>query len=97
MTATLFEKYEIHRKRYKPGTIWKDKGRHRVKELRVLSKIDVARSQVMDLDIWGHPVDPPDPSKNVVFVITKSLDINCVGKFIRWSKSYMEDNYEPVQ
>lgn len=100
MTATLFEKYEIHRRMYKPGTIWKDKGGHTVKELRILSSYDVALSQVTDLEFWEDPFDSTDKSKTVVFVITKSQDNRgrlSVGKFVRWSKSYMEDCYVPVQ
>jgi hypothetical protein len=100
MTATLFEKYEIHRKMYKPGTIWKDKGKHIVKELRVLSDIDVTQSQVTDLGFWGHSLNPTDQSKSVVFVVTKSQDRRgrlSEGKFVRWSKSYMEDCYDPVR
>jgi hypothetical protein len=94
MTASLFEKYEIRRKKYKPGTIWLEKCKvHTVKKLIILSNGEVQPDKVYKL------YTDNDLKNNVTFKVLESshrdndLDVN---KIVSWSKDYMENNYEPL-
>lgn len=82
MTATLFNLYETNRKKYRPGAKWRDR-----RGIRVIEELEVIRVEKTRYD------------DNVHFLITKSMysqDYYEVGEEYNWSKSYMEDYYEPI-
>jgi hypothetical protein len=83
MALSLFEKYETQRKKYRPGARWRDRtGMCIVQELEIF-KVEKTRYD-----------------DNVHFLITKSTDYPRdwygVGQERSWTKSYMEDYYEPI-
>jgi len=94
MTTSLFEKYEIRRKKYKPGSIWVEKGKfHTVKKLIILSNEEVQPDEVYKLYTDNNP------KNNVIFKVLESsgrtTDL-AANKIVSWSKDYMENNYEPL-
>lgn len=94
MTTSLFEKYEIRRKKYKPGSIWVEKGKfHTVRKLIILSDEEVKTRRIFRIYI------DPMPENNVTFKVLET-SIRCndldVNKIVSWSKDYMENNYEPL-
>jgi hypothetical protein len=91
----LFEKYEEYRLRFKPGTIWRDKGSHMVKELEIVSNDN--------LKIRPYHMSTAHDLTNgnrVTFRIIRSAysSENTLGKgnYASWDKKYMEHNYEPI-
>lgn len=91
----LFEKYEKNRSRFKPGTIWRDKGSHMVKELVIVSDINPTTRPY-------HMVTDYDSTNGnrVFFRVIRSQynskDNLGLGRYVSWDKKYMEDCYEPV-
>jgi len=99
MTTSLFEKYEIRRKKYKPGTIWLEKRKvHTVKKLIILSNEEVQPDEVYKLYTDNNP------KNNVIFKVLESSVLESSGRntdlaanrIVSWSKFYMEDDYEPL-
>ncbi len=96
MTTSLFEKYEIRRKKYKPGSIWVEKRKvHTVKKLIILSNEEVQPDEVYKLYTDNNP------KNNVTFKVLESsartdTEDLATNKIASWSKFYMEENYEPL-
>lgn len=92
--TTLFEKYELQRTRYNPGVYWRDtpRGCHTVKELVIVPESQVKGKFVRKLFTSSVP------SNNVIFIVTTSVSSSDEdlgpGKYVSWSKEYMEKNYE---
>lgn len=92
--TTLFEKYELRRNKYNPGVYWRDTplGYHTIKELVTVSESQVKGKSVRKLFTSGNP------SNNVTFMVTASSHTPHEelgpGKYVSWSKEYMEKNYE---
>jgi len=91
-THSFFQQYEQHRKRYKPGTIWKDKmNYHLVKEIQIVSLSEIDEESSIYYLYQGQ--------KNVFFKILKVSRYNNEseldkGKIASWSTEYMNQNYE---
>lgn len=90
MTATLFEKYETRRKRFTPGSIWIDKGAHSIKELQIVTVLDIPKTKNVYRMFCGK--------YNVYFKITKSVEGSgsrySPGEYGCWNEEYMEYNYK---
>lgn len=92
--TTLFEKYELRRTRYNPGVYWRDTplGYHTIKELVTVSESQVKGKFVRKLFTSSIP------SNNVTFMVTVSSSSSKEnlgpGRYVSWSKEYMEKNYE---
>jgi len=91
MTLSLFQKYELRKAKFKPGSIWRDKGNHTIKELMIVS----------NLESDEYVYEMYKGTSNITFRILDSLMGNAgavvsIGKLISWSTEYMERNYEVV-
>jgi hypothetical protein len=89
MTTSFFQQYEQRRKRYKPGAIWVDKGRHIVKKLQIIDRSKLSPEiKVEELYQTGVTIS---------FRVLEArhgdsrLSPGVIGD---WSKVYMENNYE---
>lgn len=96
MTLTLFEKYEIRRKKYFPGTRWKTKsGTTTIIELVILPR-DTPNIQVYSA--WDEIDDSEE--RLIKFRIVKSearlAHYLTSGNSLSWSEQYMEAYYEPI-
>jgi hypothetical protein len=91
--TTLFEKYELQRKRYSPGMYWRTENFNVIKELVIVPIPKVKVRNFMSLYC------SPNWSDNVMVMVTISIeppDLNLgPGNYIYWSKEYMEYNYKP--
>jgi hypothetical protein len=89
MSLTFFQQYEQRRKRYEPGTIWVDKGRHTVQKL-----------QIIDRSKLSPEIKVEELYQTGVTISFRVLEVRYEGSRLSsgvigdWSKDYMEDNYE---
>lgn len=97
MTATLFEQYEIHRKLFKPGNIWKAKGNYAVKELIIATQEEIVANKS---DIYNYEDNRTRVCKDKSLVVFEILETNrslrglVKGAFASWPKEYMFEFYE---
>lgn len=94
MTATLFEKYEANRLRYKPGTKWKDVGHCIIKELQIVSHEEVSTYSPVIETYFQHY-----DGNLVYFRVLKIASIDdafYVGQIVAWPTEYMESRYEVI-
>lgn len=90
-TLSLFQKYELRKAKFKPGTIWRDKGSHTVKELMIVSSLGLNESVYQMLQ----------GESNITFRILDSVlgyggGFLSIGRLVSWTPEYMEQNYELV-
>ena len=91
MTLSLFQKYELRKAKFKPGSIWRDKWSHTIKELMIVSSLGLNES-VYQM-IQGE--------SQITFRVLDSVfghggGILSIGKLVSWTPTYMEQNYELV-
>jgi hypothetical protein len=92
MTLSLFQKYELRKTRFAPGSVWRAKGGHTVRKLQIVdpSEIDRARRVYRIMQ----------EERNVMFRILKSEVGDYVplgrGELASWGEVYMEEHYEVV-
>jgi hypothetical protein len=90
MTLTYFQQYEQRRKRYKPGAIWVDKGRHTVRKLQIIDKSKLSPEiKILEIYQWGV---------TITFLVLETLWSDSrlsAGTIANWSRAYMEENYCP--
>ena len=90
MNSTLFEQYEAQRNRYKPGTIWKDKGSCLIKRLVLIER----PSSLMGI-CHMHGTTREDLLFFEVLSSDAVRDEDLFpGKIVSWAKPYMELQYE---
>ena len=90
-TLSLFQKYELRKAKFKPGSVWRDKGSHTIKELMIVSS----------LGLNEYMYEMYQGESNITFRILDSLHgrngaVLSIGKLASWSTEYMEKNYEVV-
>jgi hypothetical protein len=99
MTLSLFQKYELRKTRFTPGTVWRAKARYTVKELEILPK------DTPNVAVYNDADEMDTSGKNLVpFLITDSDTDDSWGvesrlnrgRKLSWSERYMEQNYEVV-
>ena len=91
MTLSLFQKYELRKARFNPGSIWRDKGGHTIKELMIVSNLGLNESVY----------DMYQGESNITFRVLDSVfghggGVMSIGKLVSWTPKYMEQNYELV-
>lgn len=92
----LFEKYELHKKKFSPGVIWEANGEYTVKRIQIISNDD---------EVYRYKgFDEPDEEKKtpaVSFVILDTASNRQTrhlfkGNRVSWSRAYMERLYTPI-
>ena len=93
-----FELYERRKIGYKPGTKWKDKGGHLVKEVEILSQEE---ADSLGNSVYVYRDGDYDTAKPPL-VTFKILRSGAWGRLlgddqiVAWSKQYMDDFYKPI-
>jgi hypothetical protein len=100
MTLSLFQKYELRKVRFNPGSIWRAKAGYTVQELEILPK------DTPDVVVYDDADEMDFSGKNLVpFLIIESSSSHPSwggvsrlnrGRKLSWSERYMEQNYELV-
>jgi hypothetical protein len=93
MTLSLFQKYELRKNRYKPGTVWIDKeSYHTVRILQILALYEYEGVSDVFRLYQGE--------SNLFFRVLKSSGYRggslCKDTIVSWSTEYMEQYYEPL-
>jgi hypothetical protein len=86
---SYFQQYEQRRKRYEPGTIWVDKGRHTVQKLQIIDRSKLS-PEIKVEELYQSGV-------TITFQVLEALWPHSrlsPGTITNWSKDYMEYNYE---
>lgn len=90
MSLSLFEKYELRRNKFKPGSVWIDMGHHIIKELEIVKRVDIPK----DKQIFKMFLN----NDNIFFKIKRSSHSGeySPGEYCCWSIDYMTNNYKPM-
>lgn len=91
----LFEKYEKNRSRFKPGTIWRDKGGRMVKELVIVSDNNPT-TRPYHMITWYDSTNGDRVTFRIMRSRYRHVERLGEGSYASWDKKYMEDCYEPV-
>lgn len=95
MSLSLFEQYEIHRKAYTPGIIWKAKN---IDQLIIYKLEIVPQEFAVENPLYQGGYYSRYEGKNVYFrVISCSpIRLNVLNCLYSWPTGYMEDLYVPL-
>ena len=96
MALSLFEKYEIQRKAYKPGIIWEAKN----KDGLAIYKLEIVHQEfAVGNPLYQGAVYPRYEGNNVYFRVIEcapSRQSRVLNNLYSWPTGYMESLYHPL-
>lgn len=91
MKHPYFKRYELLRKKFNPGTVWKTRAHNNVEELVIIDESKLPP----DCSVYQFS---SNRSNNIAFRVLKTkpntVEYLSTGRIVRWTKDYMEQSYE---